>query len=175
MSSPGARFYANTIGLHPNFSGSQVAGNLCALLSCVIRDNSSDGVEVASQSVPFMLVLQDTIIWNNGGYGVNLPSSGILLAVNRGNAYGSNTSGARNNFSAGTGDVSLTADPNVSASTGNFALNNTSGGGAACKAAGFPGIALLGTGYADIGPLQSQASGGGAVFSPIGCGFIKGI
>ena len=56
--------------------------------------------------------------------------------------------------------MNLTANPFVGGS--NFALNSTSGGGAALKAKGFPGITPAGTGYADIGALQSQGSAGGS-------------
>jgi hypothetical protein len=50
--------------------------------------------------------------------------------------------------------VALTADPFVSGSTGNFALNTTSGGGPLLKAAGFPA-------NVDIGATQSSTGGGG--------------
>lgn len=57
--------------------------------------------------------------------------------------------------------VTLTADPYVSVGTDNLALNNTPGGGAACRAAGIPGVFPGGatTGYLDIGAVQHQDSG----------------
>jgi hypothetical protein len=58
-------------------------------------------------------------------------------------------------------DVSLSVSPFVSSS--NFALNSTGGGGAALKAAGFPGVSPAGTGYLDIGALQSQAAAGASI------------
>lgn len=79
------------------------------------------------------------------------------------NAYGSNTT----KYTAGywpisITEITLTADPFVSGSTGNFALNSTAGGGAALKATGFPAVTQMGTGYPDLGALQSQATSGGS-------------
>jgi hypothetical protein len=53
----------------------------------------------------------------------------------------------------------------VSASTGNFALNNTAGQGALLRAAGYPGLMPRGTttAYTDIGAAQHQDSGTGAI------------
>jgi hypothetical protein len=60
------------------------------------------------------------------------------------------------------GLVTCTAEIFVAAGSNNFALNTTAGGGAACRAAGilgaFPGLST--TGYADIGAVQHQDSGG---------------
>jgi hypothetical protein len=51
-----------------------------------------------------------------------------------------------------TGTASFFVDP----ANGNFALNTTAGGGAAARAAGYPGVLPggLSTGYADIGAVQ---------------------
>jgi hypothetical protein len=102
------------------------------------------------------------VFWGNGTYGIQwngtLPP---LMAAQRNNAFGGNGSGAYVNFPAGPGEVTLTANPFVSSS--NFSPNETAGGGAALRGMGFPGSTLYGTGYPDIGALQSQAgsSGGG--------------
>ena len=105
-------------------------------------------------------------MYGNGGYGANLTTGatypGIIVIAGY-NAFGNNTSGARNNLPTETSDVTLTADPFTNAAGGNFALNNTVGGGAACRAAGIPGVfpGGLTTGYIDIGAVQHQDSGGG--------------
>ncbi len=58
-------------------------------------------------------------------------------------------------WTAGTHDVTLTSDPFVNGASQNFALTNTAGGGAAARAAGFPGTFLVGgTGFKDIGTMQ---------------------
>lgn len=66
------------------------------------------------------------------------------------------------NFPASVNEVSLTADPFMSLSTGDLRLNAASGGGALCREAGIPG-ALPGltdsVGFQDIGALQGGASG----------------
>jgi len=112
--------------------------------------------------------LRNNIFYGNGGFGCNLTTGSTYpgLVVNAGNnAFGSNTSGARNNLPTESTDVALTADPFVNTAGGNFALNNTAGGGAALRAVGIPGVfpAGLTTGYMDIGAVQHQdsASGGG--------------
>jgi hypothetical protein len=65
-----------------------------------------------------------------------------------------NFSGRNSNF------VTLTGDPFVNAAGGNFALNNTVGAGADCRAAGIPGAFPGGTttGYLDIGAVQHRDS-----------------
>jgi len=49
--------------------------------------------------------------------------------------------------------IALTADPFTNAAGGDFTLNNTSGGGALCRAAGAGGL--------DLGASQTAAAGGG--------------
>lgn len=65
----------------------------------------------------------------------------------------------------GTGDISLSADPFVDASGGNFAINSTSGGGAALRAAGYPSAfrGISTSTYLDVGAAQSRGGGGGLV------------
>lgn len=69
--------------------------------------------------------------------------------------------GFYNNWGAGVGDVTLTADPFTNGAGDNFTLNSTSGGGAAVKGQGFPGVVFGGTGHMDMGALQSAGGGGG--------------
>jgi len=83
-------------------------------------------------------------------------------AASTSNAFGAN-GGNYSSWNGSFGDVSLTANPFTSAGTGDYSLNSTAGGGAACKGAGFPGVfpGGLSTGHADIGAVQS--GGGGSV------------
>ena len=70
------------------------------------------------------------------------------------------------NISAGANDVAPSASVFVSAGT-NFALNNTAGGGALLRGAGFPGDTGLGIGFMSMGPLQIQGGGGQRVYGGV--------
>ena len=56
--------------------------------------------------------------------------------------------------SAHINEITLTADPFTDASSYNFTLNDTAGGGALCRAAGSRA-------FRDIGALQHEDAGGG--------------
>jgi hypothetical protein len=149
------------------------------LLNNAIINNTNDGIRlnVNAPGQPGSIIAWNNIIDSNGGFGINgvgTPPLGIGLTSFLSNAYRANTSGNQNNFSAGTGDVALSADPFVSRGGNNFALNSTAGGGTACKGAGFPGVLQIGgTGHIDIGPLQS--SGGGGSTAPSASGFVGAL
>jgi hypothetical protein len=107
-------------------------------------------------------MIYNNIFYGNGGYGINLQyTAGSGLYFTAANAFGSNVSG-NNNYTANgpIADITLSASPFIG--SGNFALNTTTGGGAALKGTGFPGITPMGTGYLDIGALQSKSSSGGS-------------
>jgi len=131
----------------------------------VFYNQTSDGINIPSVAgLVLELGIQNNIFYGNGGYGVNIVGAQGNPAVNQYNSYGSNTSGARNNFSAGPGDVTLTGNPFTNAGSKDFSLNNTAGAGAALRGAGFPGVLGVGsssTGALDIGPIQHSASGSG--------------
>lgn len=116
------------------------------LLNCVAYNNTGDGVAVTQGSNTQTLVAMNCIAYGNGGFGFNFPSvsSGgapLSLSIQQNNAFGSNTSGARNTGAPiGVSDVTLTGDPFTSGSTGDFSLNSTAGAGAACKQAGWPTV-----------------------------------
>jgi hypothetical protein len=110
-----------------------------AIINCVSYGNTGDGFEAADTYKAFAPVLNN-IAYGNGGYGFR---TDLTEQVARNwlidhNAFGNNTSGARQNFIAGAHDVTLTADPFTDAANGDFSLNSTSGGGAALKGMGFP-------------------------------------
>jgi hypothetical protein len=83
----------------------------------------------------------------------------VSYSVNT-NAFGANTSG--NGFT-GTNPITLTTNPFVASGSGNYAPNNTGGGGALLIGAGAPGQFPIGyttTGYPTIGAVQPQTSSG---------------
>lgn len=112
------------------------------LINNTFANHTNDGVRSDETTGSITLTLLNNVFYGNGAYGINLQDgateNNARVLVNRNNAYGSNTSGARNNLNAGTGDVTLTADPFTAAGSNDFTLNNTAGGGAACRQAGFP-------------------------------------
>jgi hypothetical protein len=136
-------FYNNTgsgIKNNSNQAPTSITGNAgLFLMGCAFASNGSDGVTSPEEGSNGSMVW-NCIFYGNGGYGYNAPGSGFpgpVCAQPRANAYGSNTSGARNFFPVGIGDVTLSTNPFTNPSGGDFSLNSTAGGGASCKAAGF--------------------------------------
>src|SRR5437868_6674660 len=131
----------------------QSAGNL-EIWNNVIHNNGRDGIRYTNSSQVHM-VIKNNIITSNGGWGINFSGGSFPAHPNYdGNAFLSNTSGNRNGMDSTTGiygvvpytnvrDVILSVSPYVGGTTGttaNFALNNTAGGGAACKAVATPTV-----------------------------------
>lgn len=134
---------ANAIGIKSVDDGAVGNNSVIVCLNCAIISNTSDGIKHLGTGTNFQVLtyLQNCIVYGNGGYGVNVVAASLSLNYSGYagyNAYGSNTSGNKNNFPAQTGDVALSADPFTNAAGGDFSLNATAGGGAACKAVGFP-------------------------------------
>jgi hypothetical protein len=132
-----------------------------------IANNTTEGLTNANAATTWWIAdLSNNIIYGNGGYGVGLLNTAAAndarSGVRKKNFVGSNTSGNYNNLTAPSDDVALTADPFTNAAAGDFSLNNAAGGGAAIRAAGFPGafVGGLTTGYPDGGAVQHQDSGG---------------
>jgi hypothetical protein len=141
-------------------AGNQTIASFC---NCTSYGNTGDGFVLTTASTAQMNLVYNCLAVSNGGYGFTAPSTSGKVALINCAGY-NNTSGNKNALLTNVeGFVTLSADPFVSAST-NFGLNSTSGGGAACRAAGlpgaFPGLAST-TGYLDIGAVQHQDSGGG--------------
>ena len=114
-------------------------------IDCVFYNNTVDGATINSNTTNAAAVtFLNCIFYGNTGYGANISQLGAgaspgSAVLQRNNAFGSNTSGPRggSNNPVGIAEVTLTANPFVSASTGNFTLNSTSGGGALCQLAGW--------------------------------------
>lgn len=131
------------------------------IVSCAFVSNTGDGFKNDASGAHSAFIF-NSIFYGNGGYGINYITNAPIFYESAFNAFGANSTAASINWPPGS-DVTLSGDPFVGRTSANFALNNTAGAGAACRAAGFPGVTgLIGTGYADIGPLQHQDSGGGS-------------
>lgn len=154
--------------------GVQTTGHSVVLIGVNLYNNGRDGFRITSGAAAAggsMIV--NSIMDSNAGYGGNFSGAGSSTAEQPSmgyNAYRNNGTAARNNYAAETGAVTLTGIPWTDAPNGDFTLNNTSGAGAACRAAGAPGTiqGMTGTGYRDIGAFQHQdpaSSGGGGSFT----------
>jgi hypothetical protein len=104
--------------------------------------------------------LTGNIFYGNAATAVSITATPTF--IQRSNAYGGNAAN-RSGFSAGAGDITLTADPYTNAAGNDFTHNATAGGGALLKGVlnnvRAPG--LVGTAYGDIGAFQSQAAASG--------------
>lgn len=146
--------YSNT-GVGFNVTSWGVASN------CTSYANGSHGFDNTNGNGRFINCISES----NVGAGFRVPAtSNYLFCLNC--AVFGNTP----NISLGTGKLLQTLNLVtgvssffVNAAGGNFALNNTASAGAACRAAGFPGVYPPGltTGYLDIGAAQHQDTGGG--------------
>jgi len=152
--------YGHTGGSGRGFSEESTGSRFYA---CVAYDCSQDGICLDGGNAGLATCIHNCILAENGGYGINSTSTNYTDCPSDHNAFYSNTSGLRNNWTAGAADVTLSADPFTDGASGDFSLNATAGGGADCRAAGFPGEfpGGLTTGYLDIGAVQHQDAGGG--------------
>src|SRR5205085_6460905 len=167
----------------------QSAGNL-EIWNNVIHNNGRDGIRYTNSSQVHM-VIKNNIITSNGGWGINFSGGSFPAHPNYdGNAFLSNTSGNRNGMDSTTGiygvvpytnvrDVILSVSPYVGGTTGttaNFALNNTAGGGAACKAVATPTVWPGNSGtteYLDFGAVQHQDPAGAGLL--VHTGMVGGL
>lgn len=143
----------NTGGTSDGFgSANGLAHNVPYMIldHCFAYTNGRHGFNFSNGFV-CLVHLNNCISWGNASKDLNFPGTWTGGGItNDYNFYATNTG-----YVAGAHDVVLTGDPTVAGASNNFALNNTAGAGAACRAAGFPGVmAVGGTGYIDGGPLQ---------------------
>lgn len=126
--------------------------DLALAINCLSTSNGGKGFEI-NATRPKNKTLINCAHWNNTGVGVD--TTDVPTEV---------------------GTIALSADPYTNASSSNFALNTTSGGGAACRAVGLPGLfpGGLSTGYLDIGAVQhADPEGGGGLVSPLASPLIR--
>lgn len=140
---------------HPPFFGKTIWNN--TIDSCV-----GPGIQLGFVGNICMSNVQNNLISNCTTYGIDAPNNDNVAgtAINN-NAFYNNTT-AETHFltvgnSLGINNVTLSGSPYVG--SGNYGLNTTSGAGAACKDAGFPGVfpGAAGTGLMDIGGVQGAA------------------
>jgi hypothetical protein len=163
----GSVFARNTSG------GVVVNSGPLNIVSSVFYSNSGDGARLLQTTSAFGS--SNSIYYGNSGWGIDQTNtSNSPASFYQVNAYGGpNTSGnvrhltVHGNFAL---DIALTADPFVNGASGNFALNSTAGGGAALKGVGFPGVMPAGTGFIDVGALQSNAAASASVTA---VGFVQ--
>ncbi len=174
-----------------NQSGAAADGilgyNFNELLYNTIYNCGRHGISMSSLRHGITMI-RGNILAKNGGYGLtNLAGPGLAArAAWDGNAYYSNTGGARNNLDdttvnpanavapyANALDVLLASpnDPFTNAAGGDFTLNGMAGRGALLRGTGpsnaWPGIAQAG--YRDFGAIQHQDAGGTTITT-----FIEG-
>ena len=136
----------------------------------LFHGNGGNGLSLACSTTVAMWFHANNVYYGNSLYGLNLTAAFAATIANNtkivdaNNAFGGNTSGARNNVAAGAAEVTLTGDPCTNAASGDFTLNSTAGAGAACRGVGWPSaLPYPGSGrnnYPDIGALQHADSGG---------------
>lgn len=169
-------FYANGRGIYDTGTSRSmvltVVGNL-------FHSQVDDGFRSDETTGSITLIHFGNVYWSNGGasdYGINLQDGQTetvaRMLANLYNAYGDNGNTGllnRNNLPAGTGDITLTADPCENAASGDFNWNATSGGGADVKAVV---LTLDSTTVYPFGTLTVPGGGGGGtnVFLPPGSG-----
>jgi len=94
-----------------------------------------------------------------GAIGIS-PSTDVRSAIINCAFYNNTTDVGTLGHGSNVGKISLTADPFTNAAGGDFSLNNTAGGGAALRAAGWPsslpGIST--SNYLDVGAVQHAST-----------------
>lgn len=160
-----------------NSNGIQFTGGLSIIMNNTVHNVGNDGIHNSGTIINQPLILNN-ILSTCVGFGINLASGPGTPASPAwdGNAFFSCTAGNRNNMDDTTvnpvngvvpytniHDVALTAIPFTNATTGDFTLNSTAGGGAACKNAAvpntWPGLTI--SAFGDMGAVQAQGSSGG--------------
>lgn len=152
-------FFDRCIGYANGGNGFENGQNTSASYNnCIAYGNTADGFGSGVGNTR-RSIYTNCISYGNSSHGFDQTTSDAALAYNC--ATGSNSSGAFNNVTQVANNILLTVDPFTDAANGNFSLNNTAGGGALCRAAGFPGsfVSGLTTGYLDVGAVQHQDSG----------------
>ncbi len=144
-----------------NGIGVNVSGLSVSIKRGIVYGCGSDGVNTAGNS---NATIANVHCEGNTGIGFNAASAYTLNRLINCSAY-NNTGG---NVVAGLlaapmtvqGFITLTSTAFTSTAGHDFSLNNTAGGGAVLRAAGFPGLYPGGTttSYSDIGAAQHQAT-----------------
>lgn len=129
-----------------------------SIVNCTAYGNGRHGFNISNEQIQNLIA--NCLAAGNGAAGFNGETTPNLIAFN--NAGYDNPSGDAVGIACNFGFVTLTADPFTDAGGADFSLNNTAGGGAACRGAGFNGFLAGGTSYPDIGALQADSGGAAA-------------
>lgn len=157
---------ANNSGTAADGFGVGAAARPSILINCISYNNGRDGFNLSS-SASYPILILNCISVSNTAWGF-INNQGVVFNIDslvNFCAHYNNGSGEFSGIPAGAGCVLLTGDPFVNGASNNFALNLTSGAGAACRAAGFPGtLNVGGIGFEDIGALQHQDPSASSVY-----------
>lgn len=160
----GCLFYNNTGAS----TDAIVTGNSCVIKNNTIHGSGRYGI-VSSGSRDH---IENNIVYGNTSTGIyGGTTSSVVNNATGGNGTNTNLSTALRAFAAG--NISLSADPFTNAAGGDFTLNGTSGGGAACKAVASPSTLPGGTtgNSQDLGCSQAVAASGGIIRTNMDGGF----
>lgn len=158
-------FYANN---HSGFSSTNgAATGVTIIRNNDFSTNGTAGLTLTNALSPAS-VISCNIFDSNTTYGLNGGGAGTLLPFQfYANAYYNNGTAPSQGIAPGIGTVTLSTSPYVSVGT-NFALNNTTGGGASLKTQCFPAsIPNGGSGAPAVGALQPSGAGGGQHGFPV--------
>ncbi len=153
--------------------GFQLGQSSCSMTNCASYGNGRAGVFIASVVTA---QLTNVLCEANAAYAFSGDTATAGVGLENCGGY-NNTSGNINTSvltDPATNFITGTASFFVNPAAGNMSLNNTAGGGAAARAAGFPGTYPSGltTGYLDSGGAQHIDAGGGGGGAVIGSGVI---
>jgi hypothetical protein len=132
-----------------------------------ISSNTKTGIllDSSDQTSPTVSIVNNIISGSTTGIKGTFANTPGIPYINH-NAYWNNTTD-KSGFTAGDGEVSLTASPYANIGS-NFALNSTANAGLACRGKGTPGSlgvsSVLGTGALDIGAIQHGTASGAFTF-----------
>ena len=143
------------------------ATTLACVENCVFDSNIGAGIRINGTmnliGGPYNII--NNIITNNGDHGIDVDTAGQEnlhehKVYENFNAFYGNTGSEVANMTQGADDITLTADPYEDAASDDYSLNNAAGGGALCKAAGFPSTWPFGgndDAKVDIGAVAYEA------------------
>jgi hypothetical protein len=182
VSSTHALISENLVAVNGASNGIYFTGSLMTCLGNLVYGcagggaaGSGSGIHVGGDT---LLVASNIAVGfaGTGGTGITIASGASVDCVARNFLHNNSTHVANGGalLNVMTDDLILTSNPFVAADSDDFALNNTPGGGAAVRAAGWPGPSWPGgqVSYADGGPLQHRERG--LLVHPGMCGGARG-
>lgn len=131
---------------------------------CTFNGNTGSGLHCLATTAQNRNRITNSIFSSNTRYGLEVDTASVSAVWYQGNnALYNNTLGARLNAPTGNGDITLSATPYTNSGSGDFSLNNTSGGGLDLKGTGLSSvvgsIGSTTSNFVDIGASQAQPPG----------------